>query len=104
MRALEPIRNGRPAAEQQTAEPGRADLAEGSEADAEPHHLHLLSWRRGAWRRGGGGVAGEGSGHALQEQVDNLFGWKPDNVMFWLPQQSERPGEGGAGGESCCWR
>jgi predicted RNA methylase len=67
MRALEPIRDGRPAAEQQHAEPSGAPLAEASESGrAAALPAPVESGSVGTGERGDGGLAGDGTAGAAE--------------------------------------
>jgi len=64
----------------------------------DPEHLFLLSLASWGLDNGAEGDWPEKERHALQMQVDGLFGWKPENVMTWLltnpngPSKEEQSG------------
>jgi hypothetical protein len=77
----------------------RAALKLLKEARANPqaHHMHLLSLAAWGLERGVKGEWPERDRPAVQEQVDGLFGWSPDNALAWLlsnpngpPKQEQR--------------
>ena len=55
-----------------------------AQADPEPHYLHLLTLAAHGLDQGVEGEWPASHRHALQEQLNVLHGWKPENVMFWL--------------------
>jgi hypothetical protein len=50
---------------------------------APEHHLHLLNLAQAGIEHFGTMIAGP-QAYTLTEQVNRLFGWKPQNVMDWL--------------------
>jgi hypothetical protein len=77
----------------------RAALKLLKEARANPqaHHMHLLSLAAWGLEQGVEGEWPERDQPAVQEQVDGLFGWSPDNALAWLlsnpngpPKQEQR--------------
>jgi hypothetical protein len=60
------------------------------------HHLHLLSLAAWGLENGAEGDWPERNRYCLQDQVNLLFGWKPENVLAWMfghPDGEEDPKE-----------
>jgi hypothetical protein len=57
----------------------------------DPQYLYLLSLASWGLENGSAGDWPEKERHALQMQVDGLFGWKPANVLAWLLSNPNGP-------------
>jgi hypothetical protein len=58
---------------------------------APPWHLHILTLADWGLEEGVEGDWPEKERYALREQVNLLFGWKPDNVLAWLFSNPDGP-------------
>ena len=56
-----------------------------------PHHLYLLSLASWGMENGVQGEWPDRDRPALQDQVNGLFGWEPENALAWLLSNPNGP-------------
>ena len=76
------------------ARPLNQAAAEWMKGDLEPGHLAFLQLAEWGLANRAEGEWPANNRHALQQQMDGLFGWKAENAMAWLlsnPEAADDP-------------